>query len=112
MDSKIIVLRLTPGFDYNILKLIVEQGQGIRGIIIEMFGSGNSLVTSVFLEAIREAKRRGIVVVAATQCLQGGVSLDIVRALLFILTKHYSTRIFNYDYDIAICAVCCWPFNR
>ena len=78
MDAKIVVIRITPGFDYNVLRIIVQQAEGMRGIIIEMFGSGNSLVTPLFLDAIREARSKGIVVVASTQCLQGGVSLDIV----------------------------------
>jgi L-asparaginase/Glu-tRNA(Gln) amidotransferase subunit D len=43
-----------------------------------MYGTGSGLVTPVFLDSIREARRRGIVVVAVTQCLHGGVSLDTV----------------------------------
>lgn len=79
MDAKIVVLRLTPGFDYNVLRIIVQQTPELKGVVVEMFGSGNSLVTPVFLDAIREARSKGIVVVATTQCLHGGVSLDIVR---------------------------------
>ena len=78
MSAKIVVLRITPGFDYNVFRIIVQQTPDLRGVIIEMFGSGNSLIPPVFLDAIREARTKGIVVVATTQCLHGGVSMDIV----------------------------------
>ena len=83
IDAKIIVLRPTPGYDYNVFKIIVQETQNLKGIVIEMFGSGNSLVTPEFLDAIREARSKGIVVVASTQCLHGGVSLDIVSFFYF-----------------------------
>lgn len=78
IDAKVIVIRVTPGFDYEIMAIIVREAVKLKGIVIEMFGAGNCLVTDTFLAAIREAKTKGIVVVASTQCLHGGVSLDIV----------------------------------
>jgi L-asparaginase len=79
IDAKVLVLRLTPNFDYSILNIIVREAMNLKGIVLEMYGTGSGLVTPVFLDSIREARRRGIVVVAVTQCLHGGVSLDTVR---------------------------------
>ena len=42
-----------------------------------MYGTGNgpSMKTNL-IEAIRLARSKGIIIVAISQCLQGGVSLD------------------------------------
>ena len=74
-------MRLTPGFDYEILRIIIQQTPDLKGIVVELFGSGNTLVTDIFLDAIKEARAKGIVVVSSTQCLYGGVTLDMVSLL-------------------------------
>jgi hypothetical protein len=47
------------------------------GIVLEMYGTGNGPSNKDKLfEAIQLATNRGIIVVALSQCLRGGVSLD------------------------------------
>jgi L-asparaginase len=75
------VLKLVPGFDYNFMQVIIREAVDLKGLVLEMYGTGSGFVTPVFLESIREARRKGIVVVALTQCLHGGVVLETVSRL-------------------------------
>ncbi|CAM9432196.1 unnamed protein product, partial [Chrysoparadoxa australica] len=77
MDSHIVVLKLIPGFDDEALMVIVRNCTRIKAIVLELYGTGNSPNRrESFLSFIREAKIAGIMVVALTQCIQGGVSLS------------------------------------
>ena len=50
----------------------------LRAIILELYGAGNGPagVKNSFYEALRCAKDKGILCIAVSQCLKGGVSLD------------------------------------
>jgi L-asparaginase len=76
LDSKVLVLKLVPGFDDEAIHILVEHSNNLKAIVIEMYGTGNGPSKDKFLDAIRLAKEKGVVVVAVSQCLTGGVSLD------------------------------------
>ena len=74
--TKVAVLRLVPGFDDECVERITTAGS-VRAIVLLLYGTGNAPARkSAFLTAIRNAVERGVVVVAATQCVRGGVELD------------------------------------
>ena len=84
LDSKILVLKLVPGFDDEGIQTLVEHSNAVRGIVIELYGTGNgpSHDKGALMSAISRAKERGIVCVAVSQCLTGGVSLETVSRAL------------------------------
>lgn len=73
LEAKVIVLKLVPGFDDECIQAMVRHTTSLRAIVLEMYGTGNgpSNKNSLF-EAIQTAREKGIVVVALSQCLQGG----------------------------------------
>lgn len=83
LDSKILVLKLVPGFDDECIHTLVEHSTAVRGIVIELYGTGNgpSHDKGALMSAISKARQRGIVCVAVSQCLTGGVSLETVSLL-------------------------------
>jgi L-asparaginase len=58
------------GADGRVISLLLQQG-GVDGVVIEGFGLGH--VTAGTLEAIKEARRRGIAVVLSTRVPTGRV---------------------------------------
>jgi L-asparaginase len=74
-DSSIGVLRLFPGITPEIVKSVTEA-KGIKAIILETFGSGNSLSREWFLNIIQNAIKNNIVVLNVTQCKAGSVDMD------------------------------------
>ena len=53
----------------------VLQAKEVRGIVMRTFGSGNAPQTPWLMHALREAARRGIVVVNISQCVSGSVEM-------------------------------------
>jgi L-asparaginase len=50
----------------------------VQGVVLECFGAGNAPdQNEAFLEALRDATERGVVVVAVTQPLRGTADLDL-----------------------------------
>ncbi|MDE1168827.1 MAG: asparaginase [Pseudomonas sp.] len=77
--ANVTVLPLFPGFGAQPLQAVLASGT--QALILECFGSGTGPCDNAqFLDALRSAHERGIVVVAVTQCHEGGVELDIYEA--------------------------------
>lgn len=71
-DTNVLVLKLFPGISPELLDQILRT-PGLRGVVLETFGSGNAPTSPHFLTPIKEAVERGIVVVNVTQCYSGAV---------------------------------------
>ena len=72
MDTNVMFLDLNPGISEEILRHQLST-PGIKGIVLKTFGAGNAPTYLWFLDAIRDAVDRGIVIVNITQCVNGGV---------------------------------------
>lgn len=72
MDTNVMFLDLNPGMSEDILRHQLST-PGIKGIVLKTFGAGNAPTYLWFLDAIRDAVDRGIVIVNITQCVNGGV---------------------------------------
>ena len=73
------VLPLVPGIGAAQLDAVI--GSGIQALILECFGSGTGPSDNPpFLASLQQAHDNGIVVVAITQCHEGGVELDVYEA--------------------------------
>lgn len=68
-------IRLFPGISVDVVKNLLQPP--IQGVILETFGAGNAPdKDQAFLDAIKAAVDRGVIVVSCTQCLYGTVDLD------------------------------------
>lgn len=77
--AKVGVLPLFPGIGAELLDGVLDSG--IQALVLECFGSGTGPSDNpAFLASLKRAHERGIVVVAVTQCHEGGVELDIYEA--------------------------------
>ncbi|WP_405126335.1 asparaginase [Pseudomonas marginalis] len=73
------VLPLVPGIAAAPLDALL--GSGIQALVLECFGSGTGPSDNPeFLASLQHAEENGIVVVAITQCHEGGVELDVYEA--------------------------------
>jgi L-asparaginase len=68
-------LRLFPGISAQVLGNILKPP--LQGLVLEAFGVGNGPDRDWgFLEVLKSATERGVVIVDCTQCLYGAVHLD------------------------------------
>ena len=69
-------LDIFPGMDPNMLKAVLSS-DGLRGLVLKTFGTGNAPSYPSFLEPIRDAVENGVAVVNVTQCVEGEVELGL-----------------------------------
>lgn len=67
--------RLFPGFSTEVLTFLLEQP--VKGLVLETFGAGNAQSNHPpFLNLLRLASDKGVVIVNCTQCLHGKVEMN------------------------------------
>ena len=77
--AKVAVLPLFPGIGAEQLDGVLNSG--IQALVLECYGSGTGPSDNpAFLAALARARDNGVVVVAVTQCHEGGVELDVYEA--------------------------------
>ncbi|OOV97280.1 asparaginase [Pseudomonas sp. MF4836] len=77
--AKVGVLPLFPGIGAELLDGALASG--IQALVLECFGSGTGPSDNPqFLASLQRAHEQGIVLVAITQCHEGGVELDVYEA--------------------------------
>ena len=72
MDPGVMFLELNPGMTQQTLRHLLAT-PGIKGIVLKTYGAGNSPSEPWFINEIRQACERGIVILNVTQCVNGGV---------------------------------------
>lgn len=73
-DPNVAVLKLFPGITQEVVEAILTL-PSLRGVVLETFGSGNAPMVGWFLDALRSAVERGVVIVNVTQCVTGYVDM-------------------------------------
>lgn len=74
LDPRVVILKLFPGVQPEVVHAILGI-EGLRGVVLETFGSGNAPKEAWFIEALEDALERGIVIVNVTQCQTGYVDM-------------------------------------
>lgn len=75
MDTRVLVVRLVPGFDDSALKFLCAAS-GLRALVLEFYGVGSAPTRRAgLLEALAACRHNGVLVVAVTQCVKGAVRL-------------------------------------
>ena len=72
MDNSMAVLSLFPGMREDVMRRMLSV-DGLKGVVLRTFGSGNAPSAPWLREVLREASQRGIVIVNITQCTGGNV---------------------------------------
>ena len=72
LDERVAVLRLFPGITAAVVEAVLGV-PGLRGCVLETYGSGNAPTAPWFLEALDRARQRGVIVLNVSQCEEGRV---------------------------------------
>ncbi|KAL7530678.1 hypothetical protein ACHAWF_003469 [Thalassiosira exigua] len=76
MDTRMITLRLVPGFDDASIKAMIDAARDthLKGLILQLYGTGNlPSLKDDLVQCLADATAAGVVVVATTQCQTGSV---------------------------------------
>jgi L-asparaginase len=75
-DTNVVILKLFPGISETTLRAVLSV-EGLRGVILETFGTGNAPTSDWFIDLLRGTIARGITVVNVTQCVGGAVAMEL-----------------------------------
>lgn len=79
VEQNIAVLKIFPGLKIEILDAIINT-PGLKGVILETYGSGNAPTNDAFLAKIKEACDKGIIIYNVSQCKGGAVEMGKYEA--------------------------------
>jgi L-asparaginase len=72
MDGRVAILKLFPGITRLVADSTVQM-PGLRGLILETYGSGNAPTAGWFIETLRKTVQKGLFVLNVSQCVGGCV---------------------------------------
>ena len=76
MSDEIVVVKLFPGIRPATLRAMLLES-GARGVVLETYGAGNAPTSEWFVDLVKEAVARDIVVVNVSQCKDGAVQMHL-----------------------------------
>ena len=75
-DTRVSILSLFPGIRRETVHSILHTA-GLRGVILETYGTGNAPTLGWFIEELRGFMEKGGIVLNVTQCLAGSVEMGL-----------------------------------
>ena len=72
LNTNIAVLKIFPGITKNVVNAILNA-KGLKGVILETFGSGNASTEKWFIDSLKKAISKGTVILNVSQCSAGKV---------------------------------------
>ena len=83
-DTTVVILTIFPGIQENIVKTVLNT-PGLRAVVLKTYGSGNAPQKPWFIQLLKEATQRGIVIVNISQCSTGMVEMARYETGLHLL---------------------------
>ena len=74
LDENIAILKLFPGISKPVVQCILNT-HGLKAVILETFGAGNAPTVPWFLDQLKAAHDKGIILFNVTQCKGGSVEI-------------------------------------
>ena len=73
-DTNVVMLTLFPGIQESIINSVLHV-PGLKAVVLKTFGSGNAPQKEWFIQQLKDATERGIIIVNITQCQRGIVEM-------------------------------------
>jgi L-asparaginase len=74
LDNNIVIIKMFPGISEAVLSAIFDI-PGLKGIVLETYGSGNAPTEDWFMALLVKAINNGLHIVNVTQCSGGSVNM-------------------------------------
>jgi L-asparaginase len=74
LDTNVVIIKIFPGINKSVLTAILDI-QGLKGVVLETYGTGNAPIERWFLTLLQEAVTNGLHIINVTQCAIGSVTM-------------------------------------
>lgn len=75
LGTSVVILKIFPGISSEIIEPILNIN-GLKAIILETYGSGNAPTAKWFINLLKNAIDRGLIILNVSQCHAGKVDMD------------------------------------
>lgn len=72
LNPHVVILKLFPGISPLVVESVLKT-EGLRGVVLETFGAGNAPTVPWFLQLLKEASDRSVLILNVSQCIGGRV---------------------------------------
>lgn len=72
IEQGVAILRLFPGMTTELMEAVIET-KGLKGLILETYGSGNAPTSEWFFQGLKKALDKDIIIFNVSQCMGGRV---------------------------------------
>lgn len=76
LESNVVIIKLFPGLQPGVFEAMLNI-EGVKGIVLETYGTGNAPNGDWFIEPLKKTIRRGIPVINVSQCTRGSVAMNM-----------------------------------
>lgn len=83
-DDNVVILKIFPGINQKVFQSILNT-HGLKGVILETFGSGNVPTKTWLIQCVKKAIKKGIIILNVTQCEGGRVVMGQYETSLELL---------------------------
>lgn len=81
LSSDVTILKLFPGINQGVVSAVLNT-PGLRGVVLEIYGSGNAPSLDWLQKELKNAVDNGIVILGVTQCAEGAVEWGLYETSL------------------------------
>ena len=74
LEDNVTILKLFPGISPTVVRATLGI-PGLKGVVLETYGTGNAMSDPWFIDLLKEAVGRGIIILNVTQCKAGRVEI-------------------------------------
>ena len=84
MCDNVIIVKVHPALRQEYIEAFLAV-EGLKGVVLETYGSGNAPTSPWFINAIKKAIDKGVIVLNVTQCKAGSVVMGHYEASMELL---------------------------
>jgi L-asparaginase len=123
-NDEVLILKMFPGITESSVRHVLSK-PGLKGVVLETYGSGNAPSDTWFVGLLKEFIEKGLMIVNVTQCVAGSVvmgqyetSVDLKRIgvvsgkditteaavakMMYLLDKDLSPKVFKTIYETSL----------
>ena len=123
-NDEVLILKMFPGITESSVRHVLSK-PGLKGVVLETYGSGNAPSDAWFVDLLKEYIDNGLMIVNVTQCVAGSVvmgqyetSVDLKRIgvvsgkditteaavakMMYLLDKDLSPKVFKTIYETSL----------
>lgn len=83
LNTDVAILKIFPGISKKVVEAVLNI-EGLKGVVLETYGAGNAPSNDWFIEEIKKALKKGVIILNVSQCAEGTVEMGMYETSLEI----------------------------